>query len=216
MRCPSCAAEINEEAAFCQACGAKVGALPLAGRSAGKGAAAEADWSPDDGGLRSPSGRRDDPEVELWTGGYSPKAMIGSFIGAAALTVAILIASMIFPLAIWLLLAAGVVWLLVLGMLAYRRLNIHYRLTSQRFFHQKGILTRTTDRIEVIEMDDVTYTQSIFERMFGVGTIKITSSDSTHPVLIMTGIDKVQEVSEIIDKARRKEITRRGLRIESV
>ena len=95
-------------------------------------------------------------------------------------------------------------------------MNIGYRLTTQRFFHSTGVLTRTTDRIEVIEMDDVTYTQGIFERMFGVGTIKVTSSDPTHPVLVMPGIDNVQQVAEVIDKARRKEITRRGLRIHAV
>jgi uncharacterized membrane protein YdbT with pleckstrin-like domain len=143
--------------------------------------------------------------------------MIGSFVGAGLLTIAIIVGCILFPVAaIWLIPVAAAVWILVLTVLGYRRLNIHYRLTSQRFFHQKGILTRTTDRIEVIEMDDVTYTQNIFERMFGVGTIKITSSDSTHPVLVMIGIDNVQDVSEIIDKARRKELTRRGLRIESV
>jgi hypothetical protein len=52
--------------------------------------------------------------------------------------------------------------------------------------------------------------------MFGVGTIKVTSGDPTHPTLVMPGIADVQQVAETIDKARRKEITRRGLRIQSV
>jgi uncharacterized membrane protein YdbT with pleckstrin-like domain len=207
MKCPSCGAEANPSASFCQVCGAKLvadGAVSPAITPAAS--------------LQNAVGRQDEPEAELWSGGFSPKAMIGSFFAVALVTVLAIVLGLFLPPEYWWwpLVAAFVLWLLVLGQLAYRRMNIHYRLTSQRFFHQKGILTRTTDRIEVIEMDDVTYTQNLFERFFGVGTIKITSSDSTHPVLVMIGIDNVQEVSEIIDKARRRELTRRGLRIESV
>jgi uncharacterized membrane protein YdbT with pleckstrin-like domain len=206
MKCNACGVEITENAAFCPACGTKVGAAPTAPEAM----AAEA-------GLRS-SSRRDDPEEELWSGGYSGKAMFGSFVGAILGSIALVILSLITPPPGFLICLAvmTVLWGWVLGILLIRRLNISYRLTSQRFFHQTGILTRTTNRIEVIEMDDVTYTQTFFERFFGVGTIKITSSDSTHPLLIMTGIADVQRVAEVIDKARRKEISRRGLRIESV
>jgi membrane protein YdbS with pleckstrin-like domain len=208
MNCNACGAELPDEAAFCLKCGAKAG-------SAAPAAAVEAaEPSP---GLRAPGGRRDDTEEELWQGGYSAKAMIGWFALALVVTVAAIVISVLFPPSIVFALgAAAVFWLFVLGMLAYRRINISYRLTTQRFFHHTGVLTRTTNRIEVIEMDDVTYQQTFFERFFGVGTIQITSSDRTDPVLVMPGIADVQAVSEIIDKARRKEITKRGLRIESV
>jgi len=38
-------------------------------------------------------------------------------------------------------------------LLVYRRMGVHYRLTNLRFFHERGVLTRVTDRIEVIDMD---------------------------------------------------------------
>lgn len=203
MKCAACGVEVPASASFCPACGAKVGAAPSAA-------------APGDAALRAP--RRDDPEEELWHGGYSAKAMLGSFIMVVLASIALGVLAAIFPgpgtvvcLGIMVLL-----WVWVLGVLAIRRLGIAYRLTTQRFFHQTGILTRTTNRIEVIEMDDVTYTQTFFERFFGVGTIKITSSDATDPVLVMPGIANVQSVAETIDKARRKELTRRGLRIEAV
>lgn len=205
MKCAACGTELPDSAAFCQSCGAKVGAAPTAAADPGLGS-------------RLQPGRRDDPEEELWSGGYSAKAMIGSFVGVVIASIALLVLGALTPPP-GLLVCGGVMavlWVWILLVLAIRRLNISYRLTTQRFFHQTGILTRTTNRIEVIEMDDVTYTQTFFERFFGVGTIKISSSDTTHPQLIMPGIGNVQEVAEIIDKARRKELTRRGLRIESV
>lgn len=207
MKCTACGAAIPDAAAYCPSCGAKVGAAaPLA---------------PAEPGLRATSGRKDEPEEELWSGGYSAKAMMGTFIGVTLLSLALLIAAIFVAPAfalIWPIVGGVVIliWVWALGLLLFRRLNISYRLTTQRFFHQSGLLTRTTDRIEVIQMDDVTYQQTFFERFFGVGTIKITSSDATDPVLVMPGIADVQQVAEVIDKARRKELTRRGLRIESV
>ncbi len=117
------------------------------------------------------------------------------------------------------LIVAGVLAVLWLGMLlkyAYERLNARYRLTTQRFFHEAGILRRTTDRIEVIDMDDITFEQGIVERMLGVGTIKISSSDLTHPQLMLPGIDNVSHVAGLMDSARRKERLRRGIHIEAV
>jgi len=220
MKCLACGVELNQGAAFCHVCGAKTGETLDTSTATSPPAAAQQADEGDRGlgaGMRSPS-RRDDPEVELWQGGYSGKAMFNSYALASILSIVALIVGFLVPVP-GLLIAVGVIvlmWLYVIFILIYRRMNISYRLTSQRFFHQTGILTRTTNRIEVIEMDDVTFTQSLLERFLGVGTIRIESSDRSHPVLIMLGIDNVQEVSEIIDKARRKELTRRGLRIETV
>jgi uncharacterized membrane protein YdbT with pleckstrin-like domain len=176
--------------------------------------------------LRSPvnpsGGRtaRDVPEEELWQGGYSPKAMYGSWLGAAVATVAGLIAVLMFsPDATgWMIFgaAAAIVWLFLLGTLAYRRLSDRYRLTNQRFFHEHGILRRITDRVEVIDIDDVTFEQGIVERMLGVGTLRINSSDKTTPHLNLPGIDNIKEVADKVDRARRAERQRRSLYIESV
>lgn len=162
-----------------------------------------------------------DPEEKLWSGGYSPKAMIGSWFLMAVISVVLLIAPLFvppslplsFPIAIAII---AVIW--VVGGLRYvwRRLGVHYALTSQRFVHKSGILTRETDRIEVIDIDDVSYRQGPVQRTLGVGTIIITSSDRSHPVLTMVGIDKVSDVAGLIDDIRRTERRKRSLHIESI
>lgn len=160
-------------------------------------------------------------ERSLWKGGYSGKAMYGTWAVTALLSIAGLVGMLLLGdrhNLIWPVGGAAIIalWVIVLGIYMVRRLSVHYELTSQRFIHQRGILVRRTDRIEVIDIDDVSFTQGIIQRMLGVGTIQITSSDRTHPELKLIGIDQVATVSNMIDDVRRDERRRRSLHIESV
>jgi membrane protein YdbS with pleckstrin-like domain len=163
---------------------------------------------------RDPS---DEREVPLWKGGYSGKAMLGTWILLALISVGLLVAaafySPLLPLALILIL---ILWLG--GGLVYisRRLGVHYQLTNQRFVHERGIVTRRTDRIEVIDIDDVTCTQGPIERLFGIGSIVLSGSDRTHPTLSMIGIADCRDVATLIDDTRRQERRRRSLHIEAI
>jgi uncharacterized membrane protein YdbT with pleckstrin-like domain len=93
---------------------------------------------------------------------------------------------------------------------------VRYLLTNQRFMHESGVLRRITNRIEVLDMDDITFEQGLVERMLGVGSIRVHSSDVSHPELFLHGIDNVAEVANLIDNTRRTERRKRGLHIESI
>jgi membrane protein YdbS with pleckstrin-like domain len=157
-------------------------------------------------------------EEDLWSGTYSPKAMVGPAVGLAILTVIALIVGSLVPPFGWI--AAGIVALVLWGALGlvilYRRLSVRYRLTTYRFFHETGLLARTRNRIEVIDINDVTLQQGIIERMFNVGTIHIQSSDVTHPDVFLPGIEDVGHVTDLIDNTRRAERQRRGLFMENI
>jgi membrane protein YdbS with pleckstrin-like domain len=212
-------ASVPDDAAFCPQCGARLKSV------AGTNAAAAAPAVESTAKMAAAAGLRRGPaevaENELWTGGYSPKAMYGQWIAAALATIAGLIAVLLLSLegAIgWWIFGVGalVIWGGLLLTLAYRRVSVKYRLTSQRLFHEQGILRRVTDRIELIDVDDVTLEQGLMERLFGVGTVRVSSTDRTTPELLMPGIDDVQTVADTIDQARRTERQRRGVFIESV
>jgi membrane protein YdbS with pleckstrin-like domain len=152
-------------------------------------------------------------ERELWHGTFSSKAMMGHWFMAAVVSV-VLIALGIYLVAAteyeWnmyaLYGALGVAVLWFLGtwlVLVYRQWSRHYQVTTQRIVHQEGILRRTNDRLEIIDVSDVSFTQTIFDRMFGVGDIKVVSNDQSHPILILEGIADVARVTNIIDDARR-------------
>jgi len=207
MLCPDCQTDLPADAAFCPKCGRRMSAVPQTpAEKMRTGQAAVAAAS-------------NDPEVTLWQGGYSAKAMYGSWGLAVAVTAAAAVASVLLPNPItWLVggVSVAAIWLSLIVYYLYMRLSVDYTLTNQRFIHKVGFLRRVSNRVEVIDIDDVQYEQGLFERMFGVGTIKVLSSDVSDPKLWLKGIDDVQRVANLIDNARREERRKRGLYVESV
>jgi membrane protein YdbS with pleckstrin-like domain len=173
--------------------------------------------------LKGPMDRTLLPEELIWSGRYSAKSMIGlwillSLITVAALFVVIFVESirtniMIRNAAVIIL---AIAWLIPIFQLGYRKLAHFYELTNQRLKHRDGILIRHNNRVEVIDIDDVSFRQGIIEAFFNVGTIFVKSSDASHPELVLRGISDVKRISDLIDNARLAERTRRGLYVESV
>ncbi len=159
-------------------------------------------------------------ERTVWSGSYSGKAMVGHFIlGFVLVVIAVVIYFKMWALGkalVWSIATFLVVETILWGWLMVRKLSVRYELTTQRLIHKRGLLSRETDRIELIDIDDVTFVQGPIERALGIGTIKITSSDSTHPVLELPGIDGVARVADQIDDLRRDERRRRSLHIEAI
>lgn len=212
MNCPKCNAQIVQPARFCHLCGE---GLPEGTEEAQLSPAAQMRQA----AARIGGGPAGD-EAELWSGTYSPKAMIGAWITAGVISCAAIVGWIVWmPPGIWWLGLVGilfVVWGYSALMLLYRRLSVRYQLTSRRFIHQRGLLRRLTDRIEVIDIDDITVEQGFIERLLGVGSIRITSSDRTHPELRLPGIENVQEVAAVFDNARLAERRRRSLHLEQI
>ena len=222
MKCQVCNAETAAESVFCPKCGAKL-QDPAAGfeetdSSAPQAVASSASSSFSTSGSSSSSRTRDVPEETLWEGSYSPKAMLGTIVLCVLLSIGLLVVALVFSTSAaltWVLLAGiVVVWLVAAVRLGANRLGRSYKLTNQMFYHREGVLNRRTDRIELIEVHDVTWEQGLFERIVGVGTITITSADRTDPKLPIRGIENVESVASQIDKARRSEQVRRGRRID--
>ncbi len=168
---------------------------------------------------------RDVPEEELWSGAYSPKAMTGAYIGVLLLAVLGMIAASYAGPYGWVVVAIGA--LVILAGLAlysfYKRTSLQYRLTTHRFVIQKGLLSRTDNRILLVDIDDISVRQGLVERMFNLGTILLRTTDETTKeespdrdapgkgIVIMDGIENPRQVGDLIDESRRAERTRRGV-----
>ncbi len=222
MVCPQCGAEIIADAIFCHKCGLRISEQSIQGEPVSGATPASASTPTEK--FKAATVQLDsseEQERELWRGGYSPKAMIGAWCLSALVSVVLLLIGFFWvgmkpwPWIIILLIIIGF-WGYNLIKLIHRRLSVSYMLTNQRFIHESGVLRRITDRIEVIDIDDITFEQGVVERIVGVGTIKIASSDRTHPELILSGIENVSQVSGLIDDTRRAERRRRGLHIENI
>lgn len=221
MKCSQCGGEVAADAKFCQRCGAAQGAAGVA--AAGTAAAVPtpaqlADTAPLPPGMARRRPVVEVPEEVLWEGGFSPKAMIGAWIGAGLATVALAVAVFFMPEGWWWapLAAAAAIWVLVGLRFLSLKLGVYYKLTNQRLIHERGVFSRTADRIEALEITDVTFHQTFVDRMFGVGDIKITSNDASTPYFSLMGIENVRDVFTLIDKARRAERLRRSVTVENL
>ncbi len=214
MNCPACKRDIPADTAFCPHCGAKL----ESGRSSTDNHAEATEAFRQN--LHAHQVPSDDQETEIWRGQFSPRAMLNLWIIAAVLTVAALVLGAIMSPSATGWIAIGVIvalmWLGLLARLVHRRMAVLYRLTNVRFFYETGILRRVTDRIQVIQIDDVTVTQDFIERFTGVGDIKLSTSDKTAPSIEIEGIENVSKVADMIDTVRRELRNRRGVRIEQI
>ena len=218
MKCQKCGTELAAGAAFCQTCGTPVA---IASGAAALGAApAPGPASPAKQRIAMAGSAPNDPEELLWQGRFSKLAMIGQWISAIVLTIVLLVAAWLAGFdGTWWTVTLGVIavmWIYLVLKLLYMQLSIKYSLTTQRFVHERGLLWRQTDRIETIDIDDVTVQQGPVERMLGIGTVRVASSDQTTPQFNIVGIEDVKKVATLIDEARRQERRKRGLYVESV
>lgn len=98
----------------------------------------------------------------------------------------------------WYLAAAVVAVPLLLWPLS--TLATRYRLTDQRLVLSQGILTRTLDEIELYRVRDVRLTRSIPQRLLGIGTVVVGSSDGTGEIA-MRSISSSGPVREAVRQA---------------
>ena len=77
-------------------------------------------------------------------------------------------------------LAVGLAGLLVLALLVLGRvlrwLTTHFVLTTERLIFRSGVVAKFGREIPLERINDVTFTQSLFERMIGIGDLLIESA----------------------------------------
>jgi membrane protein YdbS with pleckstrin-like domain len=222
MHCPACGVEVVEAAVYCHKCGQRLlpaeDGPPRAGAPAEAGKTEATEVAEPATLLRREA--QDEPEEELWRGGYSSRAMSGAWIASGLVSLVLLVVGILWARTAtwWLILMVAIIlpWLYSFAVLCYRRMSVHYLLTTQRFIHESGVLRRLNNRIEVLDIDDITFEQGPFERLTGVGTIRILSHDRSDPDLVLRGIEHVSEVARLLDDARLAERRRRGLHVEQI
>jgi len=104
---------------------------------------------------------------------------------------------------------------LILGKVAVRVLGTRYRVTSQRMFVHRGLLSQTIDQTELIRVDDVRIYKTVVDRLFGLGTVGIVSSDFSDGELRIDGVAQPEEVAEAIRSCARA-LRQRAMYVENI
>jgi len=71
-----------------------------------------------------------------------------------------------------------------------------YRVTNYRIDYERGVLGKRIDTLELWHVDDISFRQSLWERLLGVGTITVLSNDQTTPSLPLRGLPRPRPIYE--------------------
>ena len=75
-----------------------------------------------------------------------------------------------------------------------------YCLSEDRLFISEGFLTIRDDEVLLYRVRDIDTRRSLWQRLFGVGTVTVLSSDKTMPTLVLKNIKDPMMVKELIHK----------------
>lgn len=73
-----------------------------------------------------------------------------------------------------------------------------YALSEDRLFMEQGLLNMTAEEVQLYRVRDISLRISLGQRIFGVGTVTIQSSDKSTPILDIHNIKHPREVKELI------------------
>lgn len=89
-----------------------------------------------------------------------------------------------------------------------------YELTNERLKTHAGVIAKHTEEIELHRVRDSAFTQSVFDRIVGLGTIRLNTNDTSSPIQYIAGISaKVgKEIRENIRKLSEQRRAVKGVR----
>ena len=76
-----------------------------------------------------------------------------------------------------------------------------YRLSEDRLFCETGLLNVREDEVLLYRIRDLQLNISLDQRLFGVGTVSVISSDQSLPHLDLTNVKNPREVKELIHRS---------------
>ena len=91
-----------------------------------------------------------------------------------------------------------------------------YALSEDRLFVSVGFLNIKDDEILLYRVRDIDTQRSLWQRIFGVGTVTVVSSDKTMPNLVMKNVKDPVFVKELIHKQVEEMKIRRRVRLGEI
>ena len=91
-----------------------------------------------------------------------------------------------------------------------------YALSDDRLFTSVGFLNIKDDEILLYRVRDFDTSRSLFQRLFGVGTVTVMSSDKSMPNLVLKNIKDPVMVKELIHKQVEEMKIKRRVRVGEI
>ena len=91
-----------------------------------------------------------------------------------------------------------------------------YALSEDRLFLSEGFLNIKDDEILLYRVRDIDTSRNLWQRLFGVGTVVVVSSDKSMPNLVLKNIKDPVMVKELIHKQVEEIKIRRRVRVGEI
>jgi uncharacterized membrane protein YdbT with pleckstrin-like domain len=128
---------------------------------------------------------------------YLGRIFLAILVAGAAVALAIAIKTR--PEVQRIIIIAGLAVALVLFLtVAYKKYSILYRLSTQRLFLIRGLVSRKIEELELFRVRDIQVTQSVWQRILGFGRMTVFSTDASAPKFEMLGVAKPLRVKDAI------------------
>ncbi len=87
-----------------------------------------------------------------------------------------------------------------------------YRLSDDRLFIEEGFFSLKGEEVLLYRIRDIQLTMTLWQRIFGMGTVCISSSDTTAPHLDLKNVKSPRDVKELLHKMVEKAKKERRVR----
>lgn len=91
-----------------------------------------------------------------------------------------------------------------------------YAMSDDRLFTSVGFLNIKDDEILLYRVRDIDTSRSLWQRIFGVGTVTVLSSDKTMPTMVLKNIKHPIDVKEMIHSQVEETKLKRRVRIGEI
>ena len=91
-----------------------------------------------------------------------------------------------------------------------------YALSEDRLFLSQGFLNIKDDEILLYRVRDIDTSRNLWQRLFGVGTVVVMSSDKSMPSLVLKNIKNPVDIKELIHEQVEEMKIRRRVRVGEI
>lgn len=91
-----------------------------------------------------------------------------------------------------------------------------YAMSEDRLFTSVGFLNIKDDEILLYRVRDIDTSRSLWQRLFGVGTVTVMSSDKTMPTLVLKNIKDPVGVKELLHTQVEETKLKRRVRVGEI